>query len=622
MKYRAELDGLRFIAVVPVVLYHADLELLSGGFLGVDVFFVISGYLIGSLLYEETQKGHFSVINFYDRRIRRIIPPLIVTAFLTIFISSSFTPSDIKNVGQSLVATFLFISNYFFYLETDYFNQFNQSAPLLHTWSLSVEEQYYLFIPFIIYFVSKFKRAKYFLTLTLLVISFYFAVQLTSVNANLSFYSVHTRAWELLVGTLLAFLSVDFDDYRPGEIVSEILSSFAIVILISSFFIFDKHMRHPSYATIVPVLATSVVIYYSKSTKILIKFLTNRVAVFIGLISYSFYLFHNPIFSAVEYHFSANMKILKLASIPFVVLLSFASYRFVEQPLRRTSKNLKFVYILIFICVSTLMSIGYLTHKSNGFLQYFRNNFPINPSLMINVESERKLIEEQRLLHYPSDLDFSCLLSKCVNVLIIGDSFSDDAYLSMSYLKESNYSVRRVNYDDECMKNFDPVLLYQECFGNKIKFDLLNYADVILISAKWQETTYIHGYHFADQLAEKFDAKVFLVGSVMFEDLNSFAFRLDDIADNATKIAELAYSSQRFDRLRVSDRLRALVDSAKEIEWIERSDYFCKQSSKMCRLYDDNFNPLIWDNAHLTTRAYSSYGNYLLEHIGRTLNEY
>ena len=135
MKYRAEIDGLRAIAVVPVILFHLGLGLFSGGFLGVDVFFVISGYLITSILYEQIKDGNFSVLRFYDRRIRRILPPLIITALLTIAITVSFTPSDIKNVGQSLVATFTFLSNYFFYLETDYFNPFNQFVPEIQLYS-------------------------------------------------------------------------------------------------------------------------------------------------------------------------------------------------------------------------------------------------------------------------------------------------------------------------------------------------------------------------------------------------------------------------------------------------------------------------------------------------------
>lgn len=301
MKYRAEIDGLRAIAVVPVILFHLGLGLFSGGFLGVDVFFVISGYLITSILYEQIKDGNFSVLRFYDRRIRRILPPLIITALLTIAITVSFTPSDIKNVGQSLVATFTFLSNYFFYLETDYFNPFNQLTPMLHTWSLSVEEQYYIFAPFLIYFMSKFHVFNYFTVIVLTLISFYFAVSLTNSNATLSFYSIHTRAWELLMGTLLALVRKDFSCYKPHWKLSECMSFIGLLALAWSFVFFDQTTKHPSFMTIIPVVGTMILIFYLSHTQYLVRFISNKSLVFTGLLNYSLYLFHNPIFSAIKY---------------------------------------------------------------------------------------------------------------------------------------------------------------------------------------------------------------------------------------------------------------------------------------------------------------------------------
>ena len=334
MNYRAEIDGLRAIAVVPVILFHAGFELFNGGFIGVDIFFVISGYLITSILYEQKLNGNFSIIKFYDRRIRRILPPLILTAFLTIIISTTFTPSDIKNVGQSLIATFTFLSNYFFYLETDYFNPFNQVSPLLHTWSLSVEEQYYLLAPILIYALASLKLIKYLIVFILIAISFYFSVTLTNINPNLSFYSIHTRAWELLLGTLLAFYCKDYSHLKPKKIISDTVSTFSLIILILSFLLIKENAKHPSFITLAPVISTALLIYFTLNGGVIKYLLSGKLLVSIGLISYSLYLFHNPIFSAIEYHYDNQALIIKFLILPLIIMLSYLSYKYVETPSR------------------------------------------------------------------------------------------------------------------------------------------------------------------------------------------------------------------------------------------------------------------------------------------------
>lgn len=622
MNYRAEIDGLRALAVIPVVLFHAGLEVFEGGFIGVDVFFVISGYLITSILKEQIHTGEFNIFRFYDRRIRRILPPLIVTSILTIVIATTFTPSDIKNVGQSLVASFAFLSNYFFYLETDYFNPFNQAAPLLHTWSLSVEEQYYILAPFIIYYTSNLKLLKYPVIISLLLISFYSSVSLTSSNSNLSFYSLHTRAWELLFGTLLAYLKYDFSEYEPDRILSEFLAFLGISSLTLSFLLFNKEIAHPSFVTIFPVVNTALLIFYSAHTKLAKKLLSNRVLVFIGLLSYSIYLLHNPIFALLDYHSNQGSIWLKLSSLPLIILLSFLSYKYIEIPSRNQAATARWAfYTIIISLIFMIVSIGYLAHSKNGFLQFYRNNFKGNPNLIVDVEAERILIKNMRSRNYPSDGEFDCKTEKCKNMLIIGDSFSEDAYMSVKALESLNYSVRRIYYDDECLKYFDEYSDIQRCADNIVDLSLLHDAHLVIITENWQESTYKYGYDFAQKIDRKYDADVFVVGTALFEDLSSFAFRLQTSDIDAVHIAKLAYENQRFDRLRISDKLKMLVSESSSIHWIEKNAYFCKQVNQTCILYDEEFNPLIWDNAHLTTRAYMSFGKFLLSNINSKLSQ-
>ena len=207
MKYRAQIDGLRALAVLPVILFHAGFERFSGGFVGVDIFFVISGYLIATIIISEMAEGKFSLVNFYERRARRILPALVFTVLLTSAAAPFILlPGQIKDLGHTLVSIATFLSNYFFYLELDYFNEFSSKNPLLHTWSLAVEEQFYLFFPILIMLIYPKGRVTLFASLIVFfILSIFSSQSLSSHNASLSFYSLHTRAWELMFGAFVAY---------------------------------------------------------------------------------------------------------------------------------------------------------------------------------------------------------------------------------------------------------------------------------------------------------------------------------------------------------------------------------------------------------------------------------
>ena len=208
MKYRAEIDGLRALAVIPVILYHADFDIFQGGFVGVDIFFVISGYLITSIIIRDIENNHFSLINFYERRARRILPSLFFIVFLTVIFSCLYLPPHaLKDVGQSVFSVSLFISNIFFYFETDYFANTAKMAPLLHTWSLGVEEQFYILFPILLLFIKKLKKLfQIFLIFFLLICSLYISESLLKNDQEYSFFIVISRFWELAIGSLLAMI--------------------------------------------------------------------------------------------------------------------------------------------------------------------------------------------------------------------------------------------------------------------------------------------------------------------------------------------------------------------------------------------------------------------------------
>jgi peptidoglycan/LPS O-acetylase OafA/YrhL len=207
MNYRSEIDGLRAIAVLPVILFHAGFTIFSGGFVGVDIFFVISGYLITSIILHDLKNNKFSLINFYERRARRILPALFFVMFACLpFAWQWLLPEDMKRFSQSLVAVSFYASNFLFWITSNYFESASELKPLLHTWSLAVEEQYYLFFPLLLmFFWSYLKKYTAFVLVSLAVISLIVAQIGSNVAPTANYFLLHSRAWELLIGALAAY---------------------------------------------------------------------------------------------------------------------------------------------------------------------------------------------------------------------------------------------------------------------------------------------------------------------------------------------------------------------------------------------------------------------------------
>jgi peptidoglycan/LPS O-acetylase OafA/YrhL len=335
IKYRPEIDGLRAISVIAVIIYHARLNfngynLLQGGFIGVDIFFVISGYLIGSIILKELiTKKNFSFLNFYERRARRILPAL----FFVLIVSMCFAwiylmPSSLYEFSKSLFSSLGFVSNIFFHYNGLVYGA-NDSfyKPLLHTWSLSVEEQFYIIFPLFLFICFKFFR-NYILEIIFIfiLISFFLAEWGSRNYASASFYFIHTRLWELLAGVFLAKLETKYKRDNKN-FWNKIIPSFGIILVIASLILFDDKMRHPSFFTLIPIIGTMLIIWYANKDEILTKLISTKLFVGVGLISYPLYLWHYPIFSFVLIHGGGVNKFLIGASI---VLLSVVTYFLIE----------------------------------------------------------------------------------------------------------------------------------------------------------------------------------------------------------------------------------------------------------------------------------------------------
>lgn len=291
-KYRPEIDGLRAIAVVVVILFHAGVDSFSGGFVGVDVFFVISGYLITNILLHEADIGRFSVIRFYERRARRILPALFVVLAATTAVAwHVYLPTEFKSFGQGVAAATLFAANiYFFSKQNDYFGLQSEDNPLLHLWSLAVEEQYYLLFPVILLFTLRAgKRFIIPLLSTIFLISLTGAQFESSRNPSAAFYLLQLRAWELLLGSIVAIV-LGKTSTLPSYPWREALSILGLTLIAFAVFTFDRTTPFPSLWAMLPTGGTAIIIIFAGKDTVVGRILSAKPAVGIGLISYSLYL--------------------------------------------------------------------------------------------------------------------------------------------------------------------------------------------------------------------------------------------------------------------------------------------------------------------------------------------
>lgn len=371
IKYRPEIDGLRAIAVCSVILYHSNIEilnfeLLKGGYLGVDIFFVISGYLITSIILRELKTtNQFSFKNFYLRRIRRIIPALLfVMLFSLPFGWYLLLPNNFVDFINSIFFSLGFSSNYFFHYSGQIYGAENGLfKPFLHTWSLSVEEQFYILFPLFLYVIFKyFNRYLVSFFFVGLIISLGMAEWASSNHPSFNFYSLFTRTWEMLTGSILAFYEKDHVNHRKyNHKISNFLQCLGVVIIIVSVILFNNDTHHPSIFTIFPITGVCLLIIFSNSETIMTKLLSSKLFVSIGLISYSLYLWHFPIFAFArnQYIFENNKFILILITL----ILSIISYFFVERPARDRNKDSKKIIMIIFFIYIFLLSIGHVTKE-------------------------------------------------------------------------------------------------------------------------------------------------------------------------------------------------------------------------------------------------------------------
>ena len=566
MKYRSEIDGLRALAVVPVILFHAGFHFFKGGFVGVDVFFVISGYLITSIIIYEINQKKFSILNFYERRIRRILPALFFVMLLNIPFALLFMlPDPLENFGQSLIATTFFSNNILLYLTSGYWDLASEFKPLLHTWSLAVEEQYYIIFPILMILISHWRlKLQVFLFLTLFLLSLYVA-EINIKNGG-HFYLLHTRAFEILIGVLSALFLIKKGFYN-SKIINESLSLLGIIMIFISIFIFDDSTPFPSIYSLVPTIGTCLIILFAVKDTFVNNFLSKKIFIQIGLISYSAYLFHQSIFSYMRI-ISVNepSNLLLFFGIILTFLFAYLSFEFVEKPFRDKRKiDSKKLCIYLSIPFLLIISIGSHITINNGYLEkFYGENFN---------QLEKSKIISQRAYNF-SKKEF--INEDMLNVLIIGNSFGRD--IVNVVLETYNQNHYELIYSKE----------YNDCSLNRnFLFDkVIIQSDLIIMGSEFSNKNCINELI---QKTNEQNKKIFFVGAKHFGNNLNWIRRIN-IEERNNLRNEIPENI-----LMLESKLKLIVPSDNFISYIENLSHEGK-----ILITDDKGNLISDDRQHLT----------------------
>jgi len=370
MNYRPEIDGLRALAVIPVIFFHAGFDFFSGGFLGVDIFFVISGYLITGIIVQESQAGTFSILGFLLRRARRLLPAL-YTMFLIVgllyLLLAKPSSQESNLLGQSLLTSTVFLSNFYFAINTGYFAASSELLPLLHTWSLSVEEQFYIiYPPLLLLFLRLGKNFPILFLILIFALSLCLAQFGGPLLGKWNFYILPTRAWEISLGALSYFGSIHLASFRSGRALRECLSITGLTLLIYAIFFLDLSVAPPSGWCLLPGVGTALIILFCTKDTCLQSLLRVKVLVFIGVLSYGAYLWHHPILALIR-HFVIHPQEIPYtyiwAGIVSSFILAVGSYFYVEKWFRSGQLSLRWLFLPLIL----ILFMGIFPEKISSF---------------------------------------------------------------------------------------------------------------------------------------------------------------------------------------------------------------------------------------------------------------
>ena len=629
MKYRPEIDGLRSIAVFSVIFYHADFEIFSGGFVGVDVFFVISGYLITSLILSDLYKGDFNLLDFYNKRIRRIFPALFfVTVCCIPFAWMFMFPHELKNFSQSLVAVGAFVSNILFWQESSYFAASAEEKPLLHTWSLAVEEQFYLLFPILLIMLAQNKRHLLIVCILLSIGSLGISNWLSQADSVANFYLLPSRLWELLAGSITAIVISSWSIKS-----SSFLSFTGLLCIIFSILSIEHNTMFSRYDVIFPIIGTMLIILFSANS-VTAQILSNPLLVKFGLMSFSLYLWHQPLFAFAKIYFFEDPTItLKITLILLTVLMSILSFNFIEKPYRNqelvSSKKIFSLYILGTI---SLLFIGFIGNKfaSDFASGRFHPHHSLRELNMGNYSYNNRYLQHQswRILRdkaknesysvdkneFDKELWYDLSSSK-PNILLVGNSHSKDLFnvFTQSGIILEKFQIAR--YGTQIKDLISEDLFWQS--PNYI------YASKIVIVSKYTDMDIVVLSDIIQKV--KGDNKEIFIVKNIFEfpgQASGFGPNLiDDVISRSSRVNSQYLSNEvnkeyyNYFQNSVNNRsyeinyqLERLAEEG-SITLLDRMDYICQNDRKICQAVQKDLTKNFYDYGHHTLDGARFFAN-------------
>ncbi|MFK8012907.1 MAG: acyltransferase family protein, partial [Marinicellaceae bacterium] len=607
-----DIDGLRAIAVLLILMFHAGFEWASGGYVGVDVFFVISGFLITRNIKRELDLQQFSFTKFYQRRIKRLFPALFATLIIT-FVCGYFifSPVDLERLGLSIQYAVLSISNFFFWQESGYFNTGSEIKPLLHTWSLAVEEQFYLIWPALIVAVSLLKKPKALLLFLIIacLISLILNVLFLSAYPSMVFFHLPFRIFEFALGALCALMTFKNSN---NPLVINTTSVIGILMILYAFVTFDQNTQFPGINALLPCLGT-VLIIQTRCAGINQYILSFRIMVKIGLISYSVYLIHWPLMVFYKYwKFSDIILYEQIALIIVSLILGLLMWKFIEKPFRYRSKpqsTVRFYLKFMFLIVGVL-SLGYLTQYKKGWPQRIPQEF------FMSQEERSKNLERYWK-------DFTQLIKKQdvkkahKHTIVMGNSHAVD--LIYSFIEnDAELYFTFFNTWFKCF-NFGTAIYPQDnkiCDEKRTRYfknPAWKKADVIYLHDNWAVLDLNDLNKRLNQIRNLSQAPIYVFGPKM-----TYTKPIPAIALSHMRMSSLNQYSQQFSNFeflnKVNSSVKKMVENSKisDLNYIDILSIQCGSNIDNCQIVSDENNKFLYfDKDHFTSQGAQEFGQKL-----------
>lgn len=600
IQHRPEIDGLRAIAVLPVVLFHADFQAFAGGFVGVDVFFVVSGYLITSIILAEQQSGTFTLASFYERRARRILPALMVVVLACLpFAWVLMLPHQMREFSESVAGVGLFLSNFVFWRQGGYFGAAAELKPLLHTWSLAVEEQYYIVFPLLLIALRKANRRN--------VAALLFVAAMTSLalaefaarrHGTAHFFLTLPRIWEILVGALCAYrLALS---PQPAWRPPAGLDALGLALILLAVAVLDRDSPYPGVLALLPTLGAALIILFAGPETLVGRLLSIRLLVWIGLISYSVYLWHQPVFAFARLATDGELGAVSLLGLSAASLaLGYLSWRFVERPFRdRRNFSRNTVFALAGLACAAIATTGASGVATEGFL--FR--FPAGDrNLLVALDTDRN--RDYVTARFDAVLNRPFEPGVSPKVTVVGDSFAQDfvnvlvegAFVSPTQISSRYISAQcQMSYPvDHEFPNSPPSLVEFCRYSDDLEkaAPQLRASDVVVFAAAWDVSTLASIGGSIERLGFRETTQVIVVARKWLGELDPRSFL-------GTTPEERAATRVAIDASTAQENASLAASLPGNVVFVDPMASFCGNDG--CRLFDDDGNLLSHDGGHLT----------------------